>query len=250
MNIKVFGERNTGTNALISVIRGNSGSIVYPSVLAEISPDARKNLAMMMQLGISKKGSEQLIDATFKGRPILQQWKHAATYFDTSTITDDVHFVFTTRHPLSWLIGLFQKPYHILTPKPDNLIAFSEMNWETVIRDNLKSKTFKPLDLYVEKLKSYRDLMGKLEAQGIGYTIIKFEDFVSDQKGVFERLRPHLTNPTENFQELTKSTKEAGKDSAYYRNYYTKEIWRQEFPDIEKVQLPYESELFEFFGYA
>lgn len=56
MNIKVFGERNTGTNALISVIRGNSGSIVYPSVLAEISPDARKNLAIMMKLGISKKG--------------------------------------------------------------------------------------------------------------------------------------------------------------------------------------------------
>ena len=43
---------------------------------------------------------------------------------------------------------------------------------------------------------------------------------------------------------------QAGKDSAYDRNYLTKEIWRQEFPDIEKVQLPDESELFEFFGYA
>ncbi|NIY74816.1 hypothetical protein HED22_04110 [Thalassospira sp. HF15] len=250
MNIKVFGERNTGTNALISVIRGNSGSIVYPSVLAEISPDARKNLAIMMKLGISKKGSEQLIDAAFKGRPILEQWKHAATYFDTSTITADAHFVFTTRHPLSWLIGLFQKPYHILTPKPDNLVAFAKMDWQTVIRDNLNGKTFKPLDLYVEKLRSYQDLMGKLDAQGIGYTIIKFEDFVTDQEGVFERLRPHLKNPAKNFQELTKSTKEAGKDSAYYRNYYAKEIWRKEFPDIDKVELPAETELFKFFGYA
>ncbi|WP_297003189.1 MULTISPECIES: hypothetical protein [unclassified Thalassospira] len=43
---------------------------------------------------------------------------------------------------------------------------------------------------------------------------------------------------------------QAGKDSAYDRNYGTKEIWRQEFPDIEKVQLPDESELFEFFGFA
>jgi len=43
---------------------------------------------------------------------------------------------------------------------------------------------------------------------------------------------------------------QAGKDSAYYRNYVTKEIWRQEFPDIDKVQLPDRSELFEFFGYA
>lgn len=43
---------------------------------------------------------------------------------------------------------------------------------------------------------------------------------------------------------------QAGKDSAHDRNYVTKEIWRQEFPDIKKVQLPDESELFEFFGYA
>lgn len=250
MNIKVFGERNTGTNALISVIRGNSGSIVYPSVLAEVSPDARKNLAVMMKLGISKKASEQLIDATFKGRPILEQWKHAATYFDTGTIKDDVHFIFTTRHPLSWLIGLFKKPYHILVPKPENLLAFAEMNWETVLRDNLNRKSFKPLDLYVEKLKSYRDLMTKLEAQGLGYTIIKFEDFVSDQKGVFDRLSPNLTNPARKFQELTRSTKEIGKDSAYYRNYYTNELWREEFPEIENVKLPAESKLFEFFGYT
>ena len=76
----------------------------------------------MMRMGISTKGKEQLIDAAFKGRPILEQWKHAATYFDVATVNDDVHFVFTVRHPLSWLIGLFQKPYHLLVEKPASLI--------------------------------------------------------------------------------------------------------------------------------
>jgi len=250
MKIKVFGERNTGTNALMSVIRGNSQSVILPSVLAEVSPEARKNLAVMMSLGISTKGKEQLIDAAFKGRPVLEQWKHAATYFDVNDIGNDVHFVFTVRNPLSWLIGLFQKPYHLLSAMPDNLVDFSKMDWETVGRDNLPKKTYKPLELYVAKLRSYRNLMTKLEQNGIGFTVIKFEDFVTDQKQVFENLKPHLDNPASIFRELTKSTKEANKDSAFYRNYYANEVWRQEYPDIEKVTLPTNTEIFKFFGYA
>ena len=64
------------------------------------------------------------------------------------------------------------------------------------------------------------------------------------------RLGDHApyTDPQE--KHITRASGQASKDSAYDRNYVTKEIWRQEFPDIEKVQLPDESELFEFFGYA
>lgn len=250
MNIKVFGERNTGTNALISVIRENSSSKIYPSVLAEVSPETRAQLAMLMKLGISIKGKEQLIDSGFKGQPILRQWKHAATYFETDSIPDDVHFIFMTRHPLSWLIGLYQKPYHILSPRPDSLLDFANMNWETVGRDNLQHKTFKPLELYVEKLRSYQHLISALKAKNIGYSVIKFEDFVTNQAKTFETLRPHLTNPANKFRELTKSTKESNKDSEFYHNYYLNEAWRKEFPEIGDVNLPAESQLFEAFGYA
>eukprot|EP01093_Parvamoeba_rugata_P010771 TRINITY_DN2902_c0_g8_i1.p1 TRINITY_DN2902_c0_g8~~TRINITY_DN2902_c0_g8_i1.p1 ORF type:complete len:254 (+),score=21.53 TRINITY_DN2902_c0_g8_i1:107-868(+) len=250
MKIKVFGERNTGTNALMTVIRGNSKSVVLPSVLAEVSPQARQNLAIMMRMGISTKGKEQLIDAAFKGRPILEQWKHAATYFDVATVNDDVHFVFTVRHPLSWLIGLFQKPYHLLVEKPASLIDFAKMDWETVGRDNLPKKTYKPLELYAAKLRSYRDLMDKLDHKGTGYTVIKFEDFVTDQMQAFQTLSPHLDAPSGMFRELTRSTKEASKDSAFYRNYYANEVWRDEFPDINKVRLPEDGDIFKSFGYA
>ncbi|WP_412775786.1 hypothetical protein [Thalassospira lucentensis] len=249
MKFKFFGERNTGTNALITVIRSNSQSTIFPSTMAEVSPDTREKFAVISRLGASTSDKEKLIDSVFHGRPILEQWKHAATYFDANTVNDDVHFVFMVRDPLSWLVGLFNKPYHLLSAKPDSILDFSKMNWETVARDNLPQKSYKPLEMYSAKLKSYRDLMDRLDQKGIGFTIVKFEDFVTSQKDVFERLSVNLDKPSDEFRELVRSTKEANKDSSFYRNYYANEVWRDEFPDVRNVKLPEETELFKFFGY-
>ena len=250
MKIKVFGERNTGTNALVSVLRNNSRSIVFPGTLAEISPLTQKKLAVMAKLGMARSRREKAIDKVFHGRPIIEQWKHAATYFDINTVSNGVHFVFMVRDPLSWLVGLYKKPHHMLTDKPDGLLDFAEMNWHTVGRDNLPKETYKPLEMYAAKLCSYRDLIGKLERKSIDYTIVKFEDFVRSQKDIFEKISFYLDDATDEFKELTKSTKDANKDSNYYRKYYSKEVWRDEFPNVDRVKMPPEREIFSFFGYG
>ncbi len=40
MKIKIFGERNTGTNALTKILRDNSHSVIHPGTMAELDVQA------------------------------------------------------------------------------------------------------------------------------------------------------------------------------------------------------------------
>lgn len=249
MNIKVFGERNTGTNALISVLRNNSDSEVFPGTIDEIAPFATKKTSFMRRVGSSTRQIEAEVDKAFAGKPITHQWKHAATTFSLDGI-DNVHFIFTVRHPLSWLVSLYKNPYHLLAEKPDSLIDFMQMEWEVAARDNLPKASYKPLELYEEKLRSYTDLMARLDAKGMGYTVVKFEDFVQSQSQTFDAVKLYLKNPAQDFVEMTKSTKDSKKNADYYRHYYGNEIWREDVPDEVKAAATFDDALLARYGYT
>ena len=249
MQIKIFGERNTATNALTQVIRKNSETKVLPGTMGELSPSTRKHLDFCLKHGISVKEKEAIIDQVFAGRGLLEQWKHSATYYNVEEI-EGVHFIFTVRNPLSWLVGLYRKPYHLLGEKPSSLLEFAQKPWRTVQRDNLPNQQYKPLELYAEKLQSYIDLIEKLEAKSISYSIIRFEDFVADQQGAFDKLVVYLDKPSECFEMLNTSTKDNNKDADFYKKYYANERWRIDFPQINDISdQPYRS-IFETFGYS
>ena len=108
---------------------------------------------------------------------------------------------------------------------------------------------YKPLELYVEKLKSYFQLINQLEKRNMSYSVVKFEDFVTNQQRVFEVLSPVLDAPSLNFSELVQSTKEKGKDSNFYASYYSNEVWKKDFPEVETIRVPLNDELKSFFGY-
>jgi len=248
MKIKLFGERNTGTNALLQMLKNNSKSQFYPGTMAELSIFAAKEIAILQNLGLSAAQKEEMIDKVFFGRGPLERWKHSATNFSLDKI-DNSKFIFTVRNPMSWLISLFKNPYHILADKPDNLISFAETKWRTLSRENVALEFYKPLDLLEEKLKSYLGLMEKLEKKNISYKVVKFEDFVVNQHATFDSLRTFLDAPSLHFVEFMKSTKEKTKDSKYYASYYAKEIWKDEFPEIDSIRNTISKEFVSAFGY-
>lgn len=251
MKIKIFGERNTGTNALLQMLKINSDSVFYPGAMSEISKIQTNKVQLAVRMGLDRLKKESMIDAVFDGRNLTERWKHSATYIATNKLDEieDSRFIFTVRNPLSWLIGLYKNPYHILVKKPASLVEFADIDWRVVRRENLSRDFYKPLELLEEKLKSYLSLIEKLEKKRMEYKVVKFEDFVVSQKTTFENLKEFLDSPSVKFSTLTKSTKESSKDYKYYSFYYTNEIWRDDFPEVDNIKKTVSRDILSFFGY-
>lgn len=227
-NVKIFGERNTSTNALKALIEKNSQSRVAPSVAEEIRPFVMKILRKADAYKLPESARERVIDRIFKGRPEIETWKHALTNFSTPEAFAGTHVIFCVRHPLSWVLGLYRHPYHIDGTTGINLPDFLNKRWTTVARERLEQKDVSATQLYNIKLASFLEFQSKLTAAGMPFSVVRQEDFAMDQERVFARLAPHLTAPSAQFESLKASTKESSKDSAYYKDYYGNERWRED----------------------
>jgi hypothetical protein len=229
---KVFGERNTSTNALVRLVEGNSRARALPSVFSEL-PGNRlgKAFGLASRLGL-RELSERLVDRAFRGRPAAEAWKHCAADFDDVASLEGSLVVFMLRDPHSWILALRRRPYHGAPARSDGLEAFAATPWRLRERDRMPARTASPIGIYNAKLRSYLRLRGRLDGAGIPHAAIRFEDFARDQRAVFERLRPHLAGPAADPVPVASSTKrDAGKDADYYRRYYGEERWRAEIPD-------------------
>ncbi|NHX27489.1 hypothetical protein HA397_26415, partial [Escherichia coli] len=174
MDIKVFGERNTATNALIKVIETNSDTRCIPGTASGIDPAA---LRRARKREFSTWLKERTLDGVFRGVPDQMTWKHAATNFTDADAFRDTHVIFTVRHPASWLLGLYRKPYHILSARPDSFAEFIRMSWKTVARERLNRCRMSLPDLYETKLRRYDDFAAKLADVGASHSFVRFEDF-------------------------------------------------------------------------
>ena len=230
--VKIFGERNTSTNALKQVIEQNASARVLPSVAAECDPRFAARLARMKRLHLPIGMQEWQTDRVFAKAPDAHAWKHAATDFSDVRAFSDTLVVFCTRHPASWLLGLYKRPYHNLAPGLPTLPGFVAAPWKTVGRERMAGITTTPTALYNLKLQSYQRMQDALDAAGIAHATIRHEDFAMDQRACFDRLRPHLAGVTPDFRPLDTSTKDAGKSVDHYRDYYGRELWRAEIDPV------------------
>ena len=225
MKFKIFGERNTGTRALQALLERNLAADCLPGTEKELAPERFHQIHK----------DEPAMDELFSTVPAAHAWKHCATYFDDCSSLDGCQIIFTVRHPLSWLTGLFDRPYHHLAPIPETIGEFASQPWKTVKREYLGERSFKPLELYRQKLLSY------LSAPFLG-KFIRFEDIVLNPEMVLQSFGAATAVP------LTQSTKpndprNLGDMQAYYRE----ERWRER---IEGVGEEPDWELFGRFGYA
>src|SRR5436190_19953167 len=74
--VKIFGERNTGTNALSQFIAQNSESLLIPGTFFQLP---KVDPSVLKQKGRGE--TERLIDLAFSHQPPTFQWKHCATNF-------------------------------------------------------------------------------------------------------------------------------------------------------------------------
>jgi len=255
--VKIFGERNTATNALKALIETNSASRALPGVSSEIDPAVVERLRALRQAFAGKdplqflQAREHEIDRVFLAQPPSHAWKHIATRFDTVESLAGALVVFCVRHPLSWLLALYRNPYHLQAAKPESFDQFLDTAWPLTQRDNLTYAALLPHQLYEEKLQSYAVCMRQLEAAGIAYRVLKFEDIVLQQEAVFASLADQLCNPAAQCSPVVRSTKDSSRTLHDYIAYYGAERWRDEIADqIPRINGHLNSGLLAQFGYC
>lgn len=226
--IKIFGERNTSTNALKKLVEANSASRVVPSAPGELNSALTLPLRAARKFHLAPSLRERLVDAVFAGRPALLSWKHAATNFEDIDSLSGHSVIFCVRHPASWALGMYRRPYHVHGPASPSLAAFLNRRWRTVSRERLGRATMSAMEIYNAKMAAFADLQARMDAAGMPYCIVRHEDFATDQEGVFAHVAPFLDASSATFHPLEASTKDGAKTRAYYRDYYGNRRWLDE----------------------
>ncbi len=247
--VKIFGERNTGTNALSQVVASNSASKCLPGTERELDLHAWRRAHRRWVIGDRMR--EWCFDRIFRGQDPLHSWKHCATNFDDITPFEEVLVVIMVRHPASWVLSLFRNPYQSIGALPPTLERFLDFKWQTNRRERLQRRRLTPLDLYEAKIDSYLSFTDRLSRLGFPFRFVRFEDLVLQQESVFHDLSGELSRPAELFQPLNASTKETdffrkaaerhprpqrdrvSRDLDEYRRHYGEERWRKSLAGLE-----------------
>jgi len=226
--IKIFGERNTSTNALHLLIERNSVARLAPSVARDLDPTIARRLKWARRLRLPHALREQMIDRVFAGRDCLAAWKHTTPRFDDIAPLAGCHVIFCVRHPASWLLALQRRPYHIPGTIPADFGAFLDLRWKTVGREGLRRAQTSAMELYNLKMAAYADLQARLAAVPATFSIVRHEDFAVDQAAVFASLAPFLEARAGTFRPLERSTKDPSMTRAHYADFYGAERWRDD----------------------
>lgn len=217
--VKIYGERNCGTNYFEQLVRCNMPKV---QLVDGVAP---KTLRMLK--------SEGCLDFYFHCRSILHGWKHEfiSNQLVNSLAKGSCLPIFIVKNPTSFLLSLYKRPYNldINTSK----LSFEEFLVESINvrrRERLPIGTITPIDLWNTKVKSYIDANNR----GIGI-IIKYEDILTDPlkelNKIFYRLNLEEALTFTNYE---RSTKEKTYDFNYYKRYYLEEDWRDKISEEAK----------------
>jgi hypothetical protein len=241
--IKIYGERNTGTNYLGRLIALNLNVRQLPDVVPPFISKLQKLLP----------GDEILRDLyfslSFAGN---LGWKHTRVpspeaLKKCSLVNDDLVILTITKNPYAWLLSLYRRPYHQHYPDNPSFETFLQRPWKTTRRDNAGRMLKSPVELWNIKNGSYLGLAG-LEALNLTAELI-----LGDPARVIEQISARFSIPrrTDRFVDHEPSTKDRGKDVHDYRDYYLNEKWKREL-SAEAVAIINETvdrRLMECFGY-
>lgn len=210
-DVKIFGERNSGTNVLRRLVEANSEARVLPSVISEVSPSWH-----FFSRAISYPSlKERLIDYGFSTQSPSHYWKHCALAAEDCKYFSGISVVFIVRHPLSWSLSMERRPYHLLpVRKVTGKLNFLRQKFRLLRRDRLGRGDITIPELWNQKVGSYITSSDQLVKAGIPSIVVKFEDLLTSQIEFFRELggRVCIGRHTNRFHEIHESTKNGGKN--------------------------------------
>lgn len=244
--IKIFGERNTGTNYLVKLIENNLNVKLFKGVVPKFP-----NYFPFKFLNNSE---------TYKDLYFLLfnrfnfGWKHS--YLDlkilSKKIANDSNFfvVLIVKNPYSFLLSLNKNPYHNYSLKNINFKSFLSSPWKIYLRDNYSKEYIDPIELWNVKTIPYLKLK---ELFPNNVFIVKYESLISNPEGVIKEISVFTnTSYISSFKNHISSTKNEQKDFNYYSDYYLNERWisKLDSESIDYINSKLDHNLCESLGYS
>lgn len=219
--IKIFGERNTGTNYLKELIFENL-EVEFLKGLPSNTKYAGGNESVNLYFRLF--GHENL------------GWKHSKVRMDwvlNHEALAEVYFICLAKNPYSYLLSLHRKAYHYVGKKPVDFLEFLQREWKSQERDNTENVLPSPIDLWNIKCGSYLRLRSNLPDQT---WVINYEALLADPKKFIEDLKLKTNLPTKgDFTAIGHSTKNENKTYQDYLDYYKNEHWKSKLK-LDQVQ--------------
>lgn len=243
--IKIYGERNTNTRYLSQLLRLNLDADLIPGT----APRQVRLLQAIMP------GKNSVIDVYFS-KTYSQNlgWKHtcaksASDLAEYALVKSGLIFLTVTKNPYSWLLSLHRRPYHDPHRKtgPVSFESFLQTPWHTLGRDRTAPLLNNPVELWNIKNRAY---LGLPEGQTLR---TRTEDYFEDPAAIIDTISRtfSIRRKSPEFINYERSTKDQSKDSAYYRDYYLNERWREKLSAdaIGLINASLDKDLVSRFGY-
>jgi len=244
--IKIYGERNTGTNYLQELIKTNLKVNVLPGIMPSHLKSKQKFL-------LDNEIAMDIYDFMTFHKTL--GWKHSLvknreTIKKTKVYKENkIYFLTITKNPYSWLLSLYKRPYHQKLESDIDFLEFINKPWKSVHREYSKKIFENPIELWNIKNKAYIELNKNFNTINLTY-----EDLILDPENTINRILNDfsLNKKIENFSNINNSTKSDSKKFTDYQDYYLNEKWRQEFSPIifETINKFLDPEVLNYFNYS
>lgn len=241
--VKIYGERNTGTNYLNKLVDLNFKCHL-------LSGTVPKNInKIISRLNKDEFYRDMFFELTLKNN---LGWKHREIDNDflenMLKPVDDVKFITITKNPYSWLLSLYKNPYHINKGKDLSFSSFLETPWTTVNRETNVKEYLNPVEMWNIKNKSYLNLESNFNA-----ILLRYEDLLQDSFFELKKIKEqfHLITKNSFPSNFVQSTKDKEKNNNYYKDYYGNENWKEKLSSENCIQINsyLDSAVMAHFGY-
>lgn len=232
--LKVFGERNTGTNFVEAILRRNVDCEIVSGNLSRVYAWRFTLAYKLLPYDRAFQYVERRRDKIFAKRFAVDGgWKHAKTPNFPPGITSypkGIGLIAITKNPYAWLLSLHRRPYQGTVHTRFNPLPFSEFlrtPWETVGRECADTYYETPIHLWNDKVASYYDLPQHAPTLIERYEqiIADIPNFLSDVSanfGIVSAVKPDIP---------VSSSKKDGRTTQDIIAYYEENRWRSSISD-------------------
>lgn len=254
--IKIFGERNTGTNFVDGLLRDNLDIGVCPGILPKSLQRFYKAVSDTLPYSLAWHVVEHDRNCRFKNRfDELVGWKHARVPNlpkNRDGYPEGLGFIALTKDPYAWLQSLHYRPYQGKIHSTAHPLSFGEFlrtPWPTVKRECGPDEYANPVQMWNDKVASYEAL------HAYGPTLIlPYEDIIEDIEGFMKTVCETFDLPGLERVEIraTSTKRDDGRSTEEIVRYYRSREWVKNLTadDLNYINDQLDHGLREKFGYA
>ncbi|GGO60647.1 hypothetical protein SAMN05444398_11325 [Roseovarius pacificus] len=251
--LKIYGERNSGTNYLQDLASKN----LYAQVLSGRAPDRHPQAYVAKALKLISKDLGMRYRHAWRDRYLANAfdahlgWKHACP--SPERLGPDrlasVRFAMIVKNPYAWLLSMFRRPYHI-GAQDKTFEAFLNRKVPVMpAMENIGTDQIGPVEVWNRKIAGYF----VLKDAAAHACIVNYENFLQDEEGALRHMAQGLDiRQRPDFVSITRGAKgDAEVNRQHYVDYYMHERWRKKLSPklVDMINSQLDGDLVSRMGY-